>query len=87
MQRLHDLWRGDVRPAEHPPAPSPEYLRLYHRLGEQEQKLLSLLDGEARQLFAEFSEGENLLSGYVEEDGFCRGFRLAVQLFVDALAG
>lgn len=87
MQVLHELWHGFIRPAEHPPSSNAEYLRLSRKLCEEEKQLLALLDGEARQRFESFAEGENQLCGIVEEDSFCIGFQLAVRLIFGALTG
>jgi len=86
MSLLELLWRGGICPAECPvERDDEEYRRLINQCEADEEKLLAMLSPEEAEQLERYMDGEHALSCAAGEDAFIRGFRLGVQLLLEAL--
>jgi hypothetical protein len=81
---LKELYHGNLAPADKGCLNNPKLRHLMDIAANSEEKLLELLDGEARDLFVEFAEAQTDIS-YMSNmeryiDGFCMGIRLAIEV-------
>ena len=83
---LHELYYGNINPNEKSFKRDSEYSRIIKGLSDSEEKLLKLLTGTEKELFATFSKAQvNLNEISVADvfiDGFCLGARIVVEVML-----
>ncbi len=82
---LKDLYYGNISPFEAPiPAGSPIH-KLASKLAKCEDALTGLLDENGEQIFKEYIDIQQQLTGITAEENFILGFRLGVQIMAECL--
>ena len=82
---LKELWRGNLAPAE-TQSTTEEYQEKFRLLVEAEKRLRATLNTEQIALFEVFDKSHADLDFVSDEIVFSKGFKLAVQLLLVALA-
>ena len=84
MNILEQLWHGQFRPAEMPKPRDPQYNRLLDTAHETEQKLLSMLTDEGKELYSKLNKARTELYDIDERDiyinAFCTGAKLMLEI-------
>ena len=87
MTVLEQLWQGTLHPAETIKPTNPEYSQLQSTADETEQKLLSLLTDEGKELFYKLKDISAQLCTIDEYDIFTNAFRLGAKLMQEIMDG
>ena len=87
MTVLEQLWQGTLHPAETIKPTNPEYSQLQNTADETEQKLLSLLTDEGKELFYKLKDISAQLCTIDEYDIFTNAFRLGAKLMQEIMDG
>ena len=84
---LEALAYGEINPLESFFERDSKHGKMVENVAECEQKLLDMLDGEARELFLKFSASSAEVNGAVNLDGFAYGYRLGALMMVEVFKG
>lgn len=82
---LQDLWDGNVYPAERRVRRGGDYERLLNQLLQLDRELHQGLDERDCRKLENYEQLKNELQSMQEEGSFIAGFRMGVQLLLDAL--
>ncbi|MBE6711354.1 MAG: hypothetical protein E7579_09580 [Ruminococcaceae bacterium] len=85
MKALEDLFFGYNIPFEAPSLDPDEYHRLNEKIQESENPLWKSMNPEQKKLYNQYIDSCTELTSMQERDAFIRGFRLAVQFFLESL--
>ncbi|MBO5127650.1 MAG: hypothetical protein J6D10_08775 [Clostridia bacterium] len=85
MKALENLFFGYNIPFEAPSLDPDEYHRLNEKIQESENPLWKSMNPEQKKLYNQYVEYCAELTSMQERDAFIRGFRLAVQFFLESL--
>lgn len=75
MSLIDKLYNGELRPCEHEPSDNPEMRRLAERI----DKSIDAKDVD------ELADAYTELIAFTEAEAFTRGFRMGVQMIIDAI--
>lgn len=80
MRIIQDFYFGNLQPMDIPPRESREYKQAFRTVLECEEKLRTMLSGDAEQVVSRLIEAQNVVSAETAAEHFERGFRLGVQI-------
>ena len=84
---LEALAHGEISPLASSANWDSHYCRVIESIAEYEDKLLYMLDGEARELLKKFSAAHSEANETANIDSFICGYRLGALMMVEVFAG
>lgn len=87
MYILHDLWNGELYPAENNCPADEGYRAARRRLVEREEPFWKQLSPAEKQTYEDIENIRSDVVGRQEQNAFVQGFRIGVQLMLDVLSG
>ena len=85
MTVLEELWYGNLEPSEFDSSSSKEYKELLHLVGRNEEKLLTTMTEEQKELFSKYSDAVREFQALAECLLFQRGFQLGARLMIEVM--
>ena len=85
MSILEDLYRGKIIPSEKFIKKGSEYQKLNSQLLEYSEELSHLIDDNQRAIYRKINECNCRLNDIEDVESIIRGFRLGVQLMLEAV--
>ena len=82
---LEDLYYGEIRPHDREIDMDSELGKAMGRAGRCEEKLIALLEGDAKALLLRLIDVENEIGSTLALEYFIQGFRLGMKLAVEGL--
>lgn len=82
---LENLYYGNITPNDQQVRPGTPLARAMNQSAECEKKLTDLLDDDAQTLLLNLVNAENEIGSTLAMENFIMGFRLGVQLILEAL--
>lgn len=82
---LENLYYGNITPNDQQVRPGTPLARAMNQSAECEKKLTDLLDNDAQTLLLNLVNAENEIGSTLAMENFIMGFRLGVQLILEAL--
>ena len=86
MSVLEELWYGNLEPSEYSFSSSQEYKELLHLVSRNEEKLLSTMTQEQKELFARYTDGVREFQSLTELLLFQSSFKLGAKLMAEMMA-
>ena len=85
MNVLEELWYGNLEPSEFDSSSSKEYKELLHLVGRNEEKLLTTMTEEQKELFSKYSDAVREFQALAECLLFQRSFQLGARLMIEVM--
>ena len=85
MNVLEKLWYGNLEPSEFDSSSSKEYKELLHLVGRNEEKLLTTMTEEQKELFSKYSDAVREFQALAECLLFQRSFQLGARLMIGVM--
>lgn len=85
MNVLEELWYGNLEPSEFDSSPGKEYRELLHLVGRNEEKLLTTMTEEQKELFSKYSDAVREFQALAECLLFQRSFQLGARLMIEVM--
>lgn len=82
MNVLEELWYGNLEPSEFDFSSSKEYKELLHLVSRNEEKLLSTMTEEQKELFLKYSDAMRMFQSLAECLLFQRSFQLGARMII-----
>ena len=85
MNVLEELWYGNLEPSEFDSSYSKEYKELLHLVSRNEEKLLSTMTEEQKELFLKYSDAMRTFQSLAECLLFQRSFQLGARMMIEIM--
>ena len=85
MKILEEFWYGTIQPRERRPTDSPRRTELTHLIISNEDKLMSYLSDEAKDIYERLKDNRAELIDMDECEAFMLGFRIAARMTFEAM--
>lgn len=85
MTVLEELWYGNLEPSEFDSSSSKEYKELLHLVGRNEEKLLTTMTAEQKELFSRYADCVREFHALAECLLFQNSFRLGARMMIAVL--
>ena len=85
MNVLEELWYGNLEPSEFDSSPGKEYKELLHLVGRNEEKLLSTMTAEQKELFSRYSDCVREFHALAECLLFQNSFKLGARMMTEVM--
>ncbi len=85
MSILEELWYGNLEPSEYSFSSSREYKELLHLVSRNEEKLLSTMTQEQKELFSRYSDCVREFQSLAELLLFQSSFKLGAKLMAEMM--
>ena len=85
MSVLEELWYGNLEPSEYSFSSSQEYKELLHLVSRNEEKLLSTLTREQKEMFSRYSDCVREFQSLTELLLFQSSFKLGAKLMAEMI--
>lgn len=85
MSVLEELWNGNLEPSEYSFSSSREYKELLHLVSRNEEKLLSTMTKERKELFSRYSDCVQEFQSLTELLLFQSSFKLGAKLMAEMI--
>ena len=82
---LDKFYNGHLTPADNSCLNNPELLQLMNDAADNEEKLLGLIEGEAKDLFDSYSEAIDQIQEIMDKKRYLDGFRTGMKLAMEAM--
>ena len=86
MSVLEELWYGNLEPSEYSFSSSREYKELLHLVSRNEEKLLSTMTQEQKELFSRYADCVREFQSLAELLLFQSSFKLGAKLMAEMVA-
>ena len=86
MSVLEELWYGNLEPSEYSFSSNREYKELLHLVSRNEEKLLSTMTQEQKELFSRYSDCVREFQSLTELLLFQSSFKLGAKLMAEMMA-
>ena len=86
MTVLEELWYGNLEPSEFDSSPGKEYKELLHLVSRNEEKLLSTMTKEQKELFSRYADCVREFQSLTELLLFQSSFKLGAKLMAELMA-
>ena len=85
MNVLEELWYGNLEPSEFDSSPGKEYKELLHLVSRNEEKLLSTMTAEQKELFSRYSDCVREFHALAECLLFQNSFKLGARMMTEVM--
>lgn len=85
MNVLEELWYGNLEPSEFDSSSSKEYKELLHLVGRKEEKLLTTMTAEQKELFSKYSDCVREFHALAERLLFQNSFKLGARMMTEVM--
>ena len=85
MNVLEELWYGNLEPSEFDSSSSKEYKELLHLVGRNEEKLLTTMTAEQKELFSRYADCVREFHALAECLLFQNSFKLGARMMTEVM--
>lgn len=85
MRILEEFWYGNIEPAEYDALPSKEYKELLRLISRNEEKLLSSMTDEQKEIFSRYQDCAREFQALAECLLFQNSFKLGARMMLEVM--
>ena len=87
MRILEEFWYGNIEPAEYDASPSKEYKELLRLIARNEEKLLSTMTDEQKEVFSRYQDCTREFQALADCMLFQNSFKLGAKMMLEVMEG
>lgn len=85
MRILEEFWYGNIEPAEYDASPSKEYKELLRLIARNEEKLLSTMTDEQKEVFSRYQDCTREFQALADCMLFQNSFKLGARMMLEVM--